>query len=128
MTRCRSTLPTNSPGASPAFRLTAHRPAPDTGVVEIDGDLDLVTAPRVRELIAAEVAGTLTRLVIDLRGVRFLSATGLAALEHSYLLATERGIVSTVRVAPGGRVLRVIRMLPVRFADALELADRVDSP
>ncbi|WP_410644015.1 STAS domain-containing protein [Amycolatopsis sp. lyj-346] len=119
----RSTLPTNSPAtdAPRAFRLTTHRPAPDTAVVEVAGDLDLATAPRLRELIAAEAAGPLTRLVIDVRGVRFLSATGLAAIEDGHLLATGRGIVSTVRVASAGAVLRLIRLLPVRFADALEL-------
>ena len=121
MTRRQRTLPTNSPAVDASRRAT-DRPAPDTGVVEVTGDLDLATAPRFRELIAAEVAGSRTHLVIDLRGVRFLSATGLAAIEHGYLLATERGITCTVRVAAGGRAWRVIQLLPVRFAAALELA------
>nr|WP_208613524.1 hypothetical protein [Amycolatopsis tolypomycina] len=45
----------------------------------------------MRELITARATSTLTHLVIDLCGVRFLSATGFAAVEHGYLLATERG-------------------------------------
>ncbi|MGW3963998.1 STAS domain-containing protein [Amycolatopsis sp. NPDC005003] len=122
MTTRLSTLSTASgsvelPGS---LRLTVHRPAPGTAVVEVDGDLDLATAPRLHELIAATASGALIRLVLDLRGVQFLSATGLAAVEHGYLLAAERGIACAVRVHPAGRALRVIRLLPLRFAEALE--------
>ncbi|MEU0535834.1 STAS domain-containing protein [Amycolatopsis tolypomycina] len=124
MTTSRHTLSTSpSPVELPdALRLTTHRPAPGTAVVEVAGDLDLATAPRLRELITARATSTLTHLVIDLCGVRFLSATGLAAVEHGYLLATERGIACTVRVDATGRALRVIRLLPLRFAEALEPA------
>ncbi|WP_410615882.1 STAS domain-containing protein [Amycolatopsis sp. lyj-109] len=124
MTHRQNTLPAKSPAvdAPAAFRLTIHRPAPDTGVVEVVGDLEVATAPRLRELIATEVEGPLSHLVLDLRGVRFLSATGLAAIEYGHRLATGRGIVCTVRVAAAGRALRVIQLLPVGFADAIELA------
>jgi anti-sigma B factor antagonist len=120
MTTCHSPLSTSGPAGT--LQLTTHRPAPGTVVVEVAGDLDLATAPRVRELIATGAAGTHTHLVIDLRGVRFLSATGLAAIEHGYLLATERGIACTVRIAAAGPVPRIVRLLPVRFAEALESA------
>ncbi|MGW3995839.1 STAS domain-containing protein [Amycolatopsis sp. NPDC004772] len=124
MTTCHHTLPTVSGTVEPpvAFRLTAHRPAPGTAVVEAAGDLDLATAPRLRDLIATTVSSTPAHLVIDLCGVQFLSATGLAAVEHGYLLATGRGIACTVRVDPAGRVLRVLRLLPWRFAEAVEAA------
>ncbi|MDS0139256.1 MULTISPECIES: STAS domain-containing protein [unclassified Amycolatopsis] len=124
MTTCHQTLPTVSGAVEPpdALHLTTHRPAPGTAVVEAAGDLDLATAPRLRELIATTATSTPAHLVIDLRGVQFLSATGLAAVEHGYLLATGRGITCTVRVDPAGRVLRVIRLLPWRFAEAVEAA------
>jgi len=124
MTTCHRPLPTASGSVElpETLRLTTRRPAPGTAVVEFDGELDLATAPTVRELIAATAADTLTSLVLDLRGVQFLSATGLAAVEHGYLLAVERGIACTVRVGAADRALRVIRLLPLRFAEALELS------
>ncbi|WP_206791300.1 STAS domain-containing protein [Amycolatopsis sp. MtRt-6] len=124
MTASQRTLSTSPPAVElpDALRLTTHRPAPDTAIVEVAGDLDLATAPRLRELLTARATSTLTHLVIDLRGVRFLSATGLAAVEHGYLLATGRGIACTVRVDATGRALRVIHLLPLRFTEALEPA------
>ncbi|WP_410572324.1 STAS domain-containing protein [Amycolatopsis sp. cmx-4-61] len=120
MTTSPSTLPAvESPDM---LRLATHRPEPGTAVVEVAGELDLATAPRLRELLVAQTTNALTHLVIDLRGVQFLSATGLAAVEHGYLLALERGIACTVRVDPGSRALRVIRLLPQRFAEAIEAA------
>ncbi len=121
MTTCDRTLPTTS-GTGELLRLTTHRPTPGTAVVEAAGDLDLATAPRLRELLGATVTSTLSHLVIDLRGVQFLSATGLAAVEYGYLLATGHGLACTVRADAAGRVLRLIRLLPWRFAEALEPA------
>jgi anti-anti-sigma factor len=122
MTTCHPSSPTipGVAGLPDTLRLTTHRPVPGTVIVEVAGDLDLATSPRLRESLTANAAGSLTHLVIDLRGVRFLSAPGLAAVEHGYLLATERGIACTVRVDATGRALRVIHLLPWRFAEVLE--------
>ncbi|WP_410594297.1 STAS domain-containing protein [Amycolatopsis sp. lyj-23] len=124
MTTCPPALPAVAATVElpDALRLTTHRPAPGVAVVEVAGDLDLATAPRLRELLDLTALSTRTHLVIDLRGVQFLSATGLAAVEHGYLLATGRGIACTVRVSPDGGALRLIRLLPPRFAEALEAA------
>jgi anti-sigma B factor antagonist len=59
--------------------LTA-RTAADYTVVEIRGEIDVYTAPRVRENLLALIATGIRRLLIDLSRVEFLDSTGLGVL------------------------------------------------
>ncbi|MEA5360983.1 STAS domain-containing protein [Amycolatopsis sp., V23-08] len=101
------------------LRLTTHRPERGTAVVAAVGDVDAHTAPRLRELLENRASSALDHLVIDLSEVDFMTSAGLAAVEHGYLRATGRGIACTVRVGPGSRLLRVARLFPLRFLDAV---------
>lgn len=98
------------------LRLTTDRPSAGTAVVRAAGDIDHATAPRLRELISSRLDGTLTHLVIDLSAVTFFGSAGLAVVEHSWLLATGRGIESTVRVGGSTAVRRAIGLLTPKFA------------
>ena len=49
-------------------------------MVAVEGEIDVYTAPRLREEITDLVGGGAYRLVIDLEGVEFLDSTGLGVL------------------------------------------------
>lgn len=49
-------------------------------VIEIGGEIDVYTAPRLRESIVAAVEAGHHRLIIDVQAVQFLDSTGLGVL------------------------------------------------
>lgn len=49
-------------------------------VIEIGGEVDVYTAPRLRESIVAAVEAGKHRLIIDVQKVEFLDSTGLGVL------------------------------------------------
>jgi anti-sigma B factor antagonist len=49
-------------------------------VIEVGGEIDVYTAPRLREAIVAAIEAGHTRLIIDVRKVDFLDSTGLGVL------------------------------------------------
>lgn len=51
-----------------------------TTVVAVEGEIDVYTAPRLRDCITELVADGVYQLVIDLEGVEFLDSTGLGVL------------------------------------------------
>lgn len=52
----------------------------DVEIIEVGGEIDVYTAPRLREAIITAVDAGHTRLVIDVRKVDFLDSTGLGVL------------------------------------------------
>lgn len=52
----------------------------DWSVVAATGEVDLYTAPQLREAIVGLVDGGRHRIVVDLSGVEFLDSTGLGVL------------------------------------------------
>lgn len=49
-------------------------------VVEVGGEIDVYTAPKLREQLVDLVAGGRYHLVVDMQGVDFLDSTGLGVL------------------------------------------------
>jgi anti-sigma B factor antagonist len=49
-------------------------------VARVSGDLDLTTAPRLREQIVRVVSNGQAQVVLDLEGVDFVDSTGLGVL------------------------------------------------
>lgn len=78
-------------------------------VIEVSGEIDVYTAPRLRETLASLVEGGKYRLIIDMDGVEFLDSTGLGVLV---------GGLKRVRARDGGidlvctqsRILRIFRI------------------
>lgn len=63
---------------------------PDYVLVTVAGDVDLLTAPRLRVRLS-ELAATGGPVVVDLSRVRFIDAAGLGLLAHAASLATVYG-------------------------------------
>ncbi|MGA9101622.1 STAS domain-containing protein [Aeromicrobium sp.] len=59
--------------------LSSHTDGPFE-VIEVGGEIDVYTAPRLREGIVAAIEAGHTRLVIDVEKVEFLDSTGLGVL------------------------------------------------
>jgi anti-sigma B factor antagonist len=94
--------------AAPPFRLTVGEP-PDGAVVSLEGELDLASAPELRECLGTLAEGGATHIVLDLGGLAFVDSTGLSVL----VMAANR-----TRAAGGSTVLRhpspsVIRLLEI---------------
>lgn len=70
-----------------------------TTVVTVRGDLDLATAPRLRDAAVGRLMDGDRRLVIDLDGVEFLDSTGLgtlvAILKRARTLGADLALVVT---------------------------------
>ncbi|HZG92840.1 MAG TPA: STAS domain-containing protein [Pseudonocardia sp.] len=55
-----------------------------TAVVELTGEIDMVTAPQLAEVLRHLLEQRCSPVEVDLAGVRFLAAAGLAALVEAH--------------------------------------------
>jgi anti-anti-sigma factor len=98
--------------------------ATDAGqvVVEVAGDVDMLTAGQLRDALteAVRVAG-IGPVVVDLSRVRFLDSSGVQALVDGYHTAMVAGGTLTVRGAGGtaARVLHVVGLAQILGVDPL---------
>jgi anti-sigma B factor antagonist len=79
------------------------------GVVTAGGEIDLATAPGIREAISDLMAAGHTHLVLDLREVTFMDSTGLGILVGAGKRASGLGGALRV-VCDNARVLRLLAM------------------
>ncbi len=85
-------------------------------VLTINGELDILTAPRLREVFADLAQTGRTELVIDARGIGFIDARGIRAFIEGRSEILAKG--SRFNIVPSARVRRVI--------DLLDLGDLFD--
>jgi anti-sigma B factor antagonist len=78
----------------------------DQTVMRLGGEIDVYTAPLVREKLDEQIHGGRARLVVDLTNVTFLDSTGLGVLVGRLKLARSRG-GSLRLVGNDDRVLKV---------------------
>jgi anti-sigma B factor antagonist len=78
----------------------------DQTVVHLGGEIDVYTAPLVREKLDEQIQGGRTGLIVDLTDVTFLDSTGLGVLVGRLKLARTRG-GSMRLVGKDDRVLKV---------------------
>lgn len=57
-----------------------ERAAPPHHIIEVEGEIDVYTAPKFREAVVAAIDAGHIRLVIDIENVAFLDSTGLGVL------------------------------------------------
>ncbi|MGI8426126.1 MAG: STAS domain-containing protein [Actinomycetota bacterium] len=96
----------------------ASRQAGDWTVIDIWGEVDVNTAPRLKEAIVATVARDKTMVALNLAGVGFLDSTGLAVLVGGAKRARQAN-GDLALISPNEQILRVlsitnlIKVLPV---------------
>ena len=89
--------------------LNEYSAAPGRTVVEVSGEIDVYTAPRLRETLVGLVDAGNYSLIVDMERVEFLDSTGLGVLV---------GGLKRVRAHDGwidlvctqGRILRIFRI------------------
>jgi anti-sigma B factor antagonist len=91
------------------FRLDTIGPAGDCAVVRVAGEVDLYTAPMLRERIRELAARGAVHLIADLSQVDFLDSTGLGVLVGSLKrLREDGGSLALVITTP--RILRIFQI------------------
>ncbi|SEF37396.1 anti-anti-sigma factor [Amycolatopsis pretoriensis] len=90
------------------LRVTTHQ-SDDALVLQVDGELDLLSAPVLDAAVAAALESELKLLVIDLTGVTFLASIGMTILLRAHRGA---GLTAGIRVvaAEGGTVARALEL------------------
>jgi anti-sigma B factor antagonist len=103
--------------------LSTTRPAPGQVVIEVGGEVDMLTSPQLRATVLDQFAGGagVELVVLDLDGVTFLGTSGLAVLievrEAAHAAGVELRLACTAR-----RVLR-----PLTIAGLIPLFDIHDT-
>ena len=81
----------------------------DRTVVTVGGEIDVYTAPLLREVLDKQVAAGRTELVVDLEKVTFMDSTGLGVLVGRLKLV--RGQNGTLRIVSAqDRILKVFKI------------------
>jgi anti-sigma B factor antagonist len=93
-------------------------------VLALAGDIDIHTAPQVRDRLAGLLAEGRTSIVVDLAEVTFLDSSALGALVSAHRdLAAVGG--SLRLAAPQAHVLKVFRI--TRLAEVIPLYESVEA-
>ncbi|NTW28710.1 MAG: STAS domain-containing protein [Coriobacteriia bacterium] len=75
----------------------------------LDGEIDVYTAPQLRERIIAAIEGGCTNVVVDLEGVGFIDSSGLGVLVSALRRAREKD--GSVRiVCTRENILKIFRI------------------
>lgn len=91
-----------------ALKITIEQPAENVTLLRVTGDLDLLTAPMLRERLRPLLDGNGTVLV-DFSELGFLGSAGLAELAGAHDLAARNGS-RVVLVASGRTVVRPLEV------------------
>ena len=83
-------------------------------LVEVFGELDLATAPKLCGALDAARVHRVKRLVVDLTGVDFCDSTGLRALIGASREIRVSGGRLAIACLPGGAVARLFDMVGAR--------------
>src|SRR4051794_38222618 len=97
----------HTPVLTKAGLSSRHRPAHT--IVRLHGDIDLATAPVLRERLLSALRPGLRLLILDMSGVSFCDAAGLAVLIGTQRRASALGIILHL-AAPRPQVIKVLRI------------------
>ncbi len=86
-----------------------HDEQGDWRVISVSGEIDLYTAPALREALASAIDAGETKLAVDLRPVRFMDSMGLGVLigARRRLVELDAPFVLICEEGPVRRVLDV---------------------
>jgi anti-sigma B factor antagonist len=78
-----------------------RRSEPDVEILDVRGELDISTSPRLRSVIQDVLAGGRSRLVVNLLNTTYLDSTALSVLTSALKQARDAGgIVALVYTQP----------------------------
>jgi anti-sigma B factor antagonist len=129
MTIEQQTVLVTTPGGEPrGIQLTEETFDPSGLVLTVTGELDIATAPALREHLQAAIEAGMHRLVIDLSAITFLDSVALAAIVHAKQRLPEDGRMAlaidpssyVMLVFEGGGLAQVFNVVGTR-AQAVEL-------
>jgi anti-sigma B factor antagonist len=83
---------------------------PGETVVAVSGELDVFSAPRLRQILFDPVLCARPTIVVDLTDVDFMDSTGIGTLVAARRWLTSRGATLTL-VCPEGPVLRLLALV-----------------
>ena len=100
-------------------------------VVHVGGEIDVYTAPLLREALDKQVAAGRTELVVDLENVTFMDSTGLGVLVGRLKLV--RGQNGSLRIVSAqDRILKVFKITGLdkvfHIYDSVEAATQAVAP
>ncbi|MGH9282370.1 MAG: STAS domain-containing protein, partial [Acidimicrobiales bacterium] len=96
-----------------------HRSERDgCAILAVSGEVDLATAPRLREALASVVADGHLNVVVDLSEIEFLDSTGLGALVTGLKRVRARGgdmkvVCTSPRVCKVFEITSIDKVVPV---------------
>jgi len=83
----------------------------DPVVVQVEGEVDMATAPQLRDTLLAAIANDGAHAVVaDLSAVSFIDSSGLHVIMSAHNAARDAGSEFIVR-APSPNVVRVIELV-----------------
>lgn len=98
----------------------------DVCSVVLDGEIDVYTAPRLKQELVAAIDGGCSNLIVDMESVGFIDSSGLGVLVSALRRARERdGVVRIVcsreNILKIFRITGLDKVFPI-FTDAAEAA------
>ena len=110
------------------FSLRAVGPIGDCAVLRVAGEIDVYTAPRLREGMLDLVAKGAVHLLVDLKGVTFLDSTGLGLFVGCLrrVRAHDGSLTLVISAEPILRVFRITGLSSV-LPSHLSISDAVTS-
>jgi anti-sigma B factor antagonist len=89
--------------------LNVHSGIPGFTVIAVSGEIDVYTAPKLREKLISLADGGSYQLIVDLDGVDFLDSTGLGVLVGGLKrVRAQDGWIDLV--CTQGRILRIFKI------------------
>lgn len=58
----------------------ATAPQPQTGILALEGEIDLHRSPQIKETLEPLIAQKVKRILVDLSGVTYIDSSGLAVM------------------------------------------------
>ena len=104
--------------------LVSHREEPAGTVIEAVGEVDLTTAPQLREALLGAVGSGKSAVIVDLSKVDFIDSAGLALLVEARKRLSPDGRTLNILLAPGRQPERVLKL--GRFDTIMTLAHSLD--
>jgi anti-sigma B factor antagonist len=91
----------------PLFEVAVERPGDGPVVVHVRGELDLLSAPEMREALAQEMGADMT---LELSGLEFIDSTGVHLVLDAFL-ASQRDGWDLAIVGAGEEVRRAFELV-----------------